>query len=189
MQELVRQLVHIVFGLGIAGMVLVAGQPAAGAILAGGLFIGIVMVDLLLRGYRLPVFSVLVKHFDRGDPLPGRGALYFAISALACVILFPVTVSVPALVTLAVLDSVTTIVGVRFGRTRIYNGKSWEGTIAGIVVTIIALLPFLTLPGAVGIALVAGAIELVSPVNDNLVIPVAVCGVLALAPAFLPGGL
>jgi len=185
MKELVRQLVHLIFGLAVAGMVLVAGQPAAVAILAGGLFIGIVMVDLILRGCRVPLFSPLVDAFDRKDRLPGRGALYFAVSALACVILFPVTISVPALVTLAVLDSVTTIVGVRFGRTRIYNGKSWEGTLAGIIVTVLVLLPFLKLPGAVVIAIVAGLIELLSPVDDNLVIPIAVCVVLALVPGFL----
>lgn len=185
MQELVRQLVHLVFGLAVAGMVIVAGQPAAVAILAGGLFIGVVMVDLILRDRKVPLFSALVAAFDRGDRIPGRGALYFAVSALACVILFPVQISVPALVTLAVLDSVTTIVGVRFGRTRIYNGKSWEGTIAGIVVTILALLPFLNLPGAFVIAIVAGVIELISPVDDNLVIPVAACVVLALVPGFL----
>jgi len=185
MKELIRQLVHLIFGLAVAGMVFVAGQPAAVAILAGGLFIGIVMVDLILRGCRVPLFSPLVDAFDRGDRLPGRGALYFAVSALACVILFPVTISVPALVTLAVLDSVTTIVGVRFGRTRIHNGKSWEGTLAGIIVTVLVLLPFLTLPGAVAVAIVAGVIELLSPVDDNLVIPVAVCVMLAFVPGFL----
>ncbi len=185
MKELVRQLVHLLFGLAVAGMVHVAGQPAAVAILAGGLFIGIVMVDLILRGCRVPLFSGLVAAFDRGDRLPGRGALYFAVSALACVILLPVTISVPALVTLAVLDSVTTMVGVRFGRTRIYNGKSWEGTLAGIIVTVLVLLPFLTVPGAVVVAIVAGLIELLSPVDDNLVIPVGVCVVLALVPGFL----
>ena len=185
MQELFRKIVHLLFGLCIAAMVLVAGQTVSIGILAGGLFIGVVMVDLILRGHRVPVFSALVEFGDRGDCLPGRGALYFAVSALVCVILFPVAISVPALVTLAVLDSVATIVGLRFGRTRISNGKSWEGTFAGIVVTAVALLPFLTVPGTVIIAVVAGAIEVVSPVDDNLVIPVAVCVLLALVPGLV----
>jgi len=185
MQELFRKLVHLVFGLSIAGMVLAAGQAAAAAILAGGVFIGLLLVDLILRGHRLPLFSVLVDNFDRNDRLPGRGALYFGISALVCVILFPVTISVPAIVTLAVLDSVTTIVGRRFGRTRIYNGKSWEGTLAGIVVTTLVLLIFLSPAGAVAVAVLAGIIELVSPIDDNLSIPVAVSVLLALVPALL----
>jgi len=107
------------------------------------------------------------------------------VSALACIILFPVALVVPALVALAVLDSITTLVGARFGRHRIHNGKSWEGTLSGIAVTIIALIPFLTLPGAVAVSVVTGIIELYSPVDDNLVIPVGVCLLLALVPALV----
>jgi dolichol kinase len=185
MQELLRKLVHLVFGLSIAGMVLAFGQGTSAAILAGGVFIGLLLVDLILRGHRLPLFSVLVEHFDRNDRLPGRGALYFGISALVCVLLFPVAISVPAIITLAVLDSVTTIVGKRFGRTRIYNGKSWEGTLAGIAVTTLVLQPLLSPLGAVAVAVLAGIIELISPVDDNLSIPVAVSVLLALVPALL----
>jgi dolichol kinase len=92
---------------------------------------------------------------------------------------------VPALVSLAVLDSVTTLVGVRFGRHRIYNGKSWEGTLSGIAVTVLALLPFLSLPGALAASVIAGIIELFSPVDDNLVIPVGVCLLLVLVPSLV----
>jgi phytol kinase len=185
MREIVRQLIHLCFGLGIAAMVLFLDHAAVIAILAGGLLIGVVLIDLILRGYRIPVISPLVQYGDRSDPLPGKGAFFFAVSALACIILFPVTIVVPALVAISVLDSVTTLVGVRFGRHRISNGKSWEGTLSGITVTVLALLPFLPLPGALGASVVAGVIELFSPVDDNLVIPVGVCLLLALVPALV----
>lgn len=185
MREILRQLIHLVFGLGIAALVLFLDHAVVVAILAGGLLIGVVLVDLILRGHRVPVISPLVQYGDRCDPLPGRGAFFFAVSALACIILFPVTLVVPALVALAVLDSVTTLAGVTFGRHRISNGKSWEGTIAGIAVTILALLPFLPLPGALAAAVVAGITELFSPVDDNLVIPMGVCLLLALVPALV----
>ncbi len=185
MQELFRKLIHLVFGLLIARMVWAAGKTNAAAILAGGIFIGLVLVDLILRGYRLPLFSILLDHFDRNDCLPGKGALMFGVSALACVILFPVSIAVPAIVTLAVLDSVTTIAGQALGRHRIYNGKSFEGTAAGIIVTTIVLLVFMNPVGAVAVAVLAGIIELVSPVDDNLVIPVAVAVLLAVMPGVL----
>lgn len=185
MQEFIRKLVHLIFGLLVAAMVLVAGQATATALLATGLLIGIVLVDLLLRGHNIPLFSFLVRHLDRNDCLPGRGALTFAVSALAVVVLFPVTISVPAIITVAVLDSVTTIAGRRFGKHRIYNGKSWEGTLSGIVVTAIVLVPLLSPAGAATVAVLAGIIELISPVDDNLVIPVAVAVLLACMPAFL----
>jgi len=185
MQEFFRKLIHLVFGLLIAGMVEVAGKTDAAMILAGGLFIGVVMVDLILRGYRLPFFSVLLTHFDRNDCLPGKGALMFAVSALVCVILFPVSVAVPAIVTLAVLDGVTTMAGQSFGRHRIYNGKSFEGTASGITVTTVVLLVFMNPAGALAVAVLAGIIELISPVDDNLIIPVAVGVLLTLMPGVL----
>ncbi|MCX6689570.1 MAG: hypothetical protein NTZ39_07780 [Methanoregula sp.] len=185
MREIVRKLVHLFFGLGIAGMVKVLDQPTAIAILAGGLFIGIILVDLILRGYKIPLFSSLVDYGDRCDPLPGKGAFFFAVSALVCVILFPAPVVIPALVTIAVLDSVATLVGIRYGKRRIYNGKSWEGTLSGILVTVLVLVPFLTVIGAIVVAVIAGLIELFSPVDDNLVIPVSVCIILSALPVLI----
>jgi dolichol kinase len=185
MREIVRQLIHLCFGLGIAAMVLFLDHAVVIAILAGGLFIGVLLVDLILRGYQIPVISPLVQYGDRCNPLPGKGAFFFAVSTLACIILFPVSIAVPALVALAVLDSVSTLIGVRFGRHRIYNGKSWEGTLSGIAVTVLALVPFLTLPGVLAAAVIAGIIELFSPVDDNLVIPVGVCILLTLVPSLV----
>src|SRR5512137_867581 len=144
MREIVRQLIHLCFGLGIAGLVLFLDHVTVISVIAGTLLTGVVLVDLILRGYTIPFLSPLVQYGDRCDPLPGKGAFFFGVSALACIILFPVSVVVPALIALAVLDSVTTLAGIRFGRHRIYNGKSWEGTLSGIAVTILSLLPFLT---------------------------------------------
>jgi dolichol kinase len=185
MREIVRQLIHLCFGLGIAVLVLLLDHTVVIAALAGSILIGVVLVDLILRGYTIPLLSPLVQYGDRCDPLPGKGAFFFGVSALACTILFPVSVVVPALIALAVLDSITTLAGKRFGRHRIYNGKSWEGTLSGIVVTVLALLPFLTFPGALISAVIAGSIELLSPVDDNLMIPVGVCVLLTLMPALV----
>jgi phytol kinase len=185
MREIVRQLIHLCFGLAIAALVFFIDHAVVIALLAGGLLIGVVLVDLILRGHYIPVISPLVQYGDRCDPLPGKGAFFFAVSALACIILFPVAIVVPALVALSVLDSITTLAGTQFGRHRIYNGKSWEGTLSGIAVTVLALLPVLTFPGALVAAVVAGIIELFSPVDDNLVIPVGVCLLLTLVPALI----
>ena len=185
MKEFVRQAIHLWFGLGIAALVYFLDHALVVAVMAGGLFFGIILVDLVLRGYRIPVISPLVQYGDRADPLPGKGAFFFAVSALACIILFPVPVVVPALAALAVLDSVTTLAGLRFGRHRIRNGKSWEGTLAGIAVTALVLLLFLHPAGALAVSVIAGIIELFSPVDDNLLIPVGICIFLTLVPALL----
>ena len=182
MRELLRQVIHLVFGLGIAALVLVLDRNLAIAVLSCGLLIGVVLIDLILRGSTLPGVSWLLRYLDRSDPLPGKGAFFFVISALACVTLFPAPIVVPALVTLAVLDSVSTLVGKRYGQHRIYNGKSWEGTLSGFVIGCIVLLPFLPLPGILVAAATAAILELFSPVDDNLVIPYGVCIVLSVFP-------
>ncbi len=184
MREIYRQSFHLLLGLGIAALVLLAGTPAA-AILAVVLLAGLLLIDLVLAGYTIPLISPLLVHLDRPGPLPGRGALFYVASALACVIIFPARVAVPALVALAVLDSIATIAGKRYGRHRVANGKSWEGTLAGMAVTSLALLPFLTVPGAVLASILAGVIELVSPVDDNLVIPAGVSILLTALPVLL----
>lgn len=185
MRELARKLIHMIFGLGIAAMVLVLDRTTAIAILAGGLFVGLILIDLIIRRHTLPVISAIVNYVDRSDPLPGKGAFFFAVSALTCVVLFAAPVVVPALVSLAVLDGVATLAGRRFGRTRIFNGKSVEGTGAGMVVTFPVLILFLPVQGALIVAVIAGIIEMFSPVNDNLVIPISICILLTSIPGLI----
>ncbi len=185
MHEFIRKLIHIIVGLGIAGMVIVLDRTTVTAILAGGLFMGILGIDLILRGHTLPVISPVLNYVDRKDPLPGKGAFYFAVSALTCVILFPPPVVVPAIVSWAVLDGVAAIAGIRFGRTLMYKGKSLEGTGTGIFVTFLVLLLFMPVYGALIVAVIAGVLEMFSPVDDNLVIPVSICILLTLIPMLL----
>jgi dolichol kinase len=60
-----------------------------------------------------------------------------------------------------------------------------EGTFSGIAVTVLSLLPFLTLPGALASSVIAGIIELLSPVDDTPVIHPGVCILLMLVPALV----
>lgn len=185
MRETLRKLVHLLFGLGIAALIIVIPHALMIDLLALSIFVGLVLSELISRGYGIPFISRFVKFLDREDALPGRGALYFAISSLVCLILFPVAAVIPAIIALAVLDGVATIAGRRFGRTRIWNGKTLEGTVTAMGVTFVVLLPFL-IPPAAGVAtLVAGLVELVSPIDDNLTIPVSVCVVLFLVPGLI----
>ncbi len=68
MRETVRQLIHLIFGLGIAALVRFGDPALVAALMAGGLLIGVILVDLILRGYHLPVISPLVHFGDRCDP-------------------------------------------------------------------------------------------------------------------------
>jgi dolichol kinase len=175
MNESLRQVVHLVFGLGIAGFILLFDRDLTFSILILALFVGFILSDAVSRGYTIPVISAILANLERRDAAPGKGALFFALGALFCLAFFPKEVAFLGLVVLSLLDSVTTIAGVRFGRTRIYNHKTIEGTVAGIAVT--AGVLFLLIPPAAAFmtAAAAGIAELASPVDDNLVVPVAAC--------------
>ncbi len=185
MHEIPRKLIHFIVGLGIAWMVLFLDHATVIAILAAGLFLGVLCIDLILRGYTLPGISQILDYVDRHEPLPGKGAFYIVVSALACTILFTVPVVVPAMVSWAVLDGVASIAGMRFGRTFIYKGKSLEGTGAGIFAAFAVLLLIMPVYGALIAAVIAGILELLSPVDDNLVIPAGICILLTVIPVLL----
>ena len=175
MNEDGRQLVHLAFGVTIALAIAFLGREYAIMLLALGLFGGFVLIDLVDRGYKVPVASPLVENLERKGKMPGYGAVCFVLTALFCLIFFPVDYVVAGVLTLAVLDSVSTIAGLHFGRHRIFNGKSWEGTAGGIIAACIPLALLLPPLPAIAAAVVAGIAEMVSPVEDNLIIPPVVC--------------
>ncbi len=180
MREFFRKLVHIIFGLGIAALIQFTPKSVALPLLMTGTFAGFTLTDALVRGYRIPLVSDLVDTLERENVRPGKGALYFALSSLFCLMIFGKEVVVPAIVALALLDGVATIVGIYYGKHPIVRGKTAEGTGSGILLTFIALLPLLPPPEAAVSSVVAGLVELFSPVDDNLTIPVFVCIALTL---------
>jgi len=185
MNETLRQLFHLLFGLAIAVIILVLDRAASLAVLSAGLFVGLIIVDLILRGTRVPLFSLLVDTMERQEDLPGKGSFYFSVSALFCLVFFDPPQVFIAILVLSVLDAVATIAGTRFGRTRVINEKSLEGTLAGAGVTAAVLFPFLPFSLALAASAVAAIVEHLSPVDDNLLIPPVVC--LALVVAGWPG--
>jgi phytol kinase len=180
MREFFRKLVHIVFGLGIAALVQFTPKSVALPLLMTGTFAGFILTDALVRGYRIPLISDFIDNLERENVRPGKGALYFALSSLFCLVIFEKEVVVPAIVALSLLDGVATIVGYHYGKHPIVKGKTVEGTLSGTLLTFFALL-FLLPPLEAGVSsVVAGLVELFSPVDDNLTIPVFVCIALTL---------
>jgi len=176
--ELGRKGVHILVGVGIAAVIGLLGRDLALPVLLVSLLAGLILSDAIGRGHRIPLASRLIDNLERPGVLPGMGAILFVFSSAFCLFFFPVGVVVPAVLTLALLDGMSAIVGQLAGRHRIWTRKTWEGTAGGIAAASVPLFILVApLPALVAV-LVAGFIELVSPVDDNLVIPVAVCLVL-----------
>jgi len=175
MHEQARKVVHMFFGVGIAALVFFLPRDLIVGLLASSLFVGFILVEGVVRGYRIPLITPLIRILERKGEFPGKGAFYFTASALFCVLFFQTRVVVAAILSLAVLDGVATLAGVHWGKHRITNGKSFEGSIGGILANTAVLLLLLPPLPAFAASLVAGVVELISPVDDNLTIPVCVC--------------
>jgi len=100
---------------------------------------------------------------------------YFVLSAFLTFAVFPHNIALASLLFLTFGDAVSTVIGVNFGRHKVYRGKSLEGTAAFfisavVLALIISHLPRHRLPFGVGItgAAVASLVELFSiPPDDN----------------------
>jgi len=156
--------------VGILILLLPPGFPAP--ILAGALLIGYLVADAL-SGVRTDNSRSgrFVGTFIRAREAPGGGANYTGLSLLAALLLFPASSAAAATIAFGVLDSVSTIAGLRYGHRRLPNGKSLEGSLAAFAFTVPVLLLFLAPVPAIVVAFVGALAELVLPVNDNLIVP------------------
>lgn len=103
------------------------------------------------RNIRLPVVSKIIETTERPDVIentPGKGAMMFLIGALLSLLIFSnVKIACASILILALGDGVSTIVGVKVGRHKIFynRAKSWEGTLAGFALALagaLALVPY-----------------------------------------------
>jgi dolichol kinase len=170
--EYPRQFAHFLLGLGAAVLILVLSPGLPARILAGALIVGFLLSTTLRTGLdRASLPARFAGVFVRVRETPYGGALSTGLSILAALLLFPASSVAAASIAFGVLDSVSTIFGLRYGRHRLQNGKSLEGMLSGAVCAIPVLFPFLSPAGAVLVAFGAALAELVLPVEDNLVVP------------------
>lgn len=174
MKEIFRQLAHLFFGIVIFLGLFFLPDKVMLYLLSGSVFIGFAVADAVSKGLYIPLFSEIIRSLERDVLIPGYGTLMFFLSSLCVLVLFGSAIASVAVLVLAVLDSFSTIIGVYAGKHKLYGKKSVEGCIGGIVPAFLVLLLLISPLQAGIIAVVAGIIELVSPIDDNLTIPVAV---------------
>jgi dolichol kinase len=182
MNEFWRKTVHLVFGLLISLLIWSFPKEISLMLLGVGLLGGLWFIDLAIRGIQIPVISHLLLYLERDGVFPGKGAFFFVFSSLVTLILFPSEITALSVLVLSVLDGVATLIGLRYGRIQIINHKSIEGSGGAILITFIVLLFFLNPVQAIVISVIAGVVELVSPVDDNLIIPLVVAILVTFVP-------
>jgi dolichol kinase len=124
-----------------------------------------------LRSLFTAYFGPLIRRHEHTGI---TGSTYMIVSALLASYLFDPEVCAAALVCLIVGDTFAAIVGMAWGRTRVFE-KTLEGFAAGFLTSFAAtaaLVPSLP-PGAIALGALAGALVevLPIPVDDNFRIP------------------
>ena len=117
-------------------------------------------------------FGIMRKH----EKSRVTGGLYMIIATIIVFSVFDFKIALVALLLTVFGDLTSAIIGIRFGRHRIKNGKSWEGFIGGLIINIIVALIFLFEYPLIALtmALVASFVELTTyKLDDNLTVPLS----------------
>lgn len=173
-RETSRQLFHMAVGLCAIAFLLALGRGAMIFATFVTIIVGLVLINLRLLGFKIPVVQAFESRFEREDaPLPGWGSACYAAGVLLSLTFLHGVDQIAAVVfVLAVGDGVSTIVGSR-GRLRLpYNRrKTLEGTAAFFLSALLSYFFVGTL--ALPLAFLAAMVETVPVVDDNLSIPIA----------------
>lgn len=176
-REIVRKLVHILYGLSIALLFSVAGKAESAFILLFVLFSGFLLSELALKRVRLPALCDVLEICDRDHHLrirPGLGPLRFTLGALITRGVFPARTAIASVLLLTFVDAASALVGMHHGKLRIpwSKKKTIEGTVAGFVAGMVAVLPLLHWKLAAIAAATAALVESLD-IDDNVPVPLA----------------
>jgi len=146
----------------------------------------------------LPIITRSLNYLEREEikkKFPGRGVMFFFIGVLLVLKLFPEDIALAAIMILTLGDSISHIVGGKYGRLRnLFNGKSkklYEGTIAGTLAGFLGALIFIPATEAFLASFTAMVAEVIKidfndhTLDDNLVVPLVAGTVIFLLRTYL----
>ena len=85
-------------------------------------------------------FAVLGRYLLRAEEqIKESAAIPYAMAILLTILTFPQTIAVGAILTLAIADPLSAIIGIRFGKRRVVPNKSLEGSLAFMFATFCCL--------------------------------------------------
>jgi dolichol kinase len=189
--ELIRKAIHLC-SLSIPILYYSLSKSTALAILIP-LTAGFVVVDLL-RYYHQPsarlfhiLFGWLLREHEFGRKVKTlNGGTYMLVSATVCVLIFPKLIVITSFAILIIADSAAALVGQRFGRHKIFGGrtrnKSVEGSAAfllGALFVVCVTPKAARLPGEYIVGVVAAVVGMFAEIfsseflDDNLAVPLS----------------
>jgi len=141
--------------------------------------IAVYIISELLRtfGISFSLLSAITRKAQRHSEKRGiiMGPVLLGLGIAVTISLFRYEIYLPAILVVAISDSLSALIGRRFGRTHIFGlrNRTVEGSLAFFCSALLILLFFYPLPVALLATLVATVLELFPYYNiDNLLIPV-----------------
>ncbi len=181
--ETKRKVFHLIFGTLILLLIYFAGINASFIVIGSCAIVGTFISLAIARGYKIPRLAKLVESVERPDEkhFPGKAAVYFFISTLVIMFIFHDTplVVLAALSIQVYADTAASIMGQRYGKTKVLQNKTYKGSFACFIVAAICVSAFYPFPVALIVALVAAIVELL-PMDDNLWAPLFAATVIRL---------
>jgi dolichol kinase len=194
-QEFGRQILHILIGL-IAILLIYFNILSEWSIFL--LIIVGILTSFLVKRVRLPFFSFFLDNFEREHQkteFPGKGMIFFFIGVLLVLKLFSKDIALAAIMILTLGDSVSHLIGERFGQIKnIFNEsgkKLLEGTLAGTLAGFLGAILFVPVTEALFGSFIAMTAEVVqidfneNTIDDNLVVPLVAGTVMLLVRHYL----
>jgi dolichol kinase len=137
---------------------------------------------ILMNNVMIRLMGFLMRDEEKNGKITGTP--YYLLGVGLSLLFFHWPVALLAVLALAFADPISSIIGLRFGKTKISKNRSWEGSLAFFFVIIILqtmlvaldVYPALSCPKWLSIILVAFISTLAeifsgSQVDDNIVIP------------------
>jgi len=169
--EISRDVVHLIIGIAIISLAALLPDPR-------GLIVVLIIMGFILGSYTIiskGKFSRMLYKFERKNTYFGSGAIWLALGALLAMgFIFSRNFLIAVLAAIFIGDPLATIVGVKFGKHRIFYNreKSVEGSSAYFVAVLAVAYPFIGLY-ALPIALIAAFVESWGiKIDDNLMVPI-----------------
>ncbi len=173
-RELYRKTIHFL-GVPLPFLAYVH-KPAVAAVLSAVILIYVFSEVTRTIGFHLPFISHITKRSERITETRGFiiGPVSLTAGILITLFAFSPEIYIPAILIVCISDSVSSLVGRRFGKLHLpFYDRTLEGSIAFYITSLAILLFFLPPRQALLTALVPTVLELVTPhYLDNLLIPI-----------------
>ena len=164
-------------------------QALLGWLVLGGPFLLLDVLRTKIRPLNLFVISLFSSMMRRRELCSPSSTTPFLLGSFIVIALFPKPIAIVSMLCLAFGDVAACMIGLRFGKDKLFKKKSLQGSIACFVICFLLILTFLiahqvssnalaviALIG--GLAAAIGELLAVKPLDDNFTIPVVTASIL-----------